>query len=630
MSSHVQVAEVTAPSTLQDVPSARAFQSKERHSTVTPSGLSERWYIGLGQATKTLKATTQRLMCSAILPLARRYRADRMFVRPRIRGTIYMDTMNGRYKSLDGNKHAQIFANELFFATAYPMEHKSNAGQALKQFIFDFGIPDKLECDGAAELVGQQTEFQATVRNHAIDLHVTEPHRHNQSKVEGVVWEIRKCWFRIMLKKVPKQLWDYGIKWVCEVMQCTASTSGDLSRRAALEQLTGETPEISDYLDFTFYDWCWYNDNAGLGETKLGRWLGASHRIGSLMSYWVLTQKGNVISHTTISRVTNLEMQIHSTKSRLQDFDTAITDRLNDEAHIIIQGGKSQPYDWSDHPFDKDIDFVEEFHSVVSNGEIKEADEEFTPDTYDDRYLNMELAIPRGDNPNPQYARVTKRLRDANGVPIGTANENPMHDSRMYEVEYQDSTKASLVANYIAENLFAQVDREGNRHVLLDELIDYRVNAREVKLQDAFIMTGTGTRRRHETTIGWELLAQWQDRSTNCVSLKDLKESYPVQTAEYAVAAKVAMEPAFAWWVPYTLKKRNRIISKVKSKYWLRTHKFGIRIPKSVEEAKRLDQENGDSQWWEAICNEMRTVRHAFEVWEKDVEHIPPGYQQIK
>ena len=135
----------------------------------------------------------------------------------------------------------------------------------------------------------------------------------------------------------------------------------------------------------------------------------------------------------------------------------------------------------------------------------------------------------------------------------------------MYEVEYQDGTKASLVANYIAENLFTQVDQEGNRHVLLDELIDYRVKGRDVKLQDAFITTGTGTRRRHETTIRWELLAQWKDRRTNWVSLKDLKESYPVQTAEYAVAANIAMEPSFTWWVPYTLKKRNRIISKVKS-----------------------------------------------------------------
>ena len=94
--------------------------------------------------------------------------------------------------------------------------------------------------------------------------------------------------------------------------------------------------------------------------------------------------------------------------------------------------------------------------------------------------------------------------------------------------------------------------------------------------------------------------------------------------------AKIAMEPAFAWWVPYTLKKRNRIISKIKSKYWLRTHKFGIWIPKSVKEAKRLDQENSDTLWWEAICNKMRNARPAVKVWEKDVEHTPPGYQQIK
>ena len=109
-------------------------------------------------------------------------------------------------------------------------------------------------------------------------------------------------------------------------MQRTASTSRDLSGRPALEQLTSETPEISEYLDFTFYDWCWYNDNAGLGKTKLGRWLGISHCVGSLMSYWILTQQGNVISRTTVSWVTNLETQVDSTKSHLQEFETAITD----------------------------------------------------------------------------------------------------------------------------------------------------------------------------------------------------------------------------------------------------------------------------------------------------------------
>ena len=166
---------------------------------------------------------------------------------------------------------------------------------------------------------------------------------------------------------------------------------------------------------------------------------------------------------------------------------------------------------------------------------------------------------------------------------------------------------------------------------MLDEIIGHRTNSREMKQQDAFVMTSSGTRRRRETTIGWEVLAQcWKDNSSTWNALNDMKESYPVQLAEYAVAARIAEEPAFAWWVPYTLKKRIRIIAKLKSKYWVRTHKFGIKIPKTVAEAKAFDLENGDNLWWEAIFKEMRNVRPAFEAWEKTEGKIPIGYQQAK
>ena len=110
--------------------------------------------------------------------------------------------------------------------------------------------------------------------------------------------------------------------------------------------------------------------------------------------------------------------------------------------HTSLLRGKAQPFDWLDHPFDDDLDFIDEFQTVISNKELKEANEEFTPDTFNDRYLNMELTLPKGDNPNPQLTKVTKGLRDANGIPIGTANDNPILDSRMYEVENQDGTKA--------------------------------------------------------------------------------------------------------------------------------------------------------------------------------------------
>jgi hypothetical protein len=49
----------------------------------------------------------------------------------------------------------------------------------------------------------------------------------------------------------------------------------------------------------------------------------------------------------------------------------------------------------------------------------------------------------------------------------------------MNEVEFQDGYKASLAANAIAENLVAQIDDEGNRHVLFQDIIDYRTNGKK-------------------------------------------------------------------------------------------------------------------------------------------------------
>jgi hypothetical protein len=111
-------------------------------------------------------------------------------------------------------------------------------------------------------------------------------------------------------------------------------------------------------------------------------------------------------------------------------------------------------------------------------------------------------------------------------LPIGTAHDNPILDSRMYEVVYQDDHKSVMAANAIAQNLFAQVDAEGNCHVLFDEIIDHRTDGKEVKQQDAFLTTRSGTRRRRETTIGWEILVQWKDQSTLWIALKDMKDSF--------------------------------------------------------------------------------------------------------
>jgi hypothetical protein len=79
------------------------------------------------------------------------------------------------------------------------------------------------------------------------------------------------------------------------------------------------------------------------------------------------------------------------------------------------------------------------------------------------------------------------------------------------------------------------------------------------------------------------------------------------------------------------LKKRAHITAKVKSKYKQRTHKFGIRIPKSIKEALRVDAENENSLSWVVIVPEMSNVRVAFENCNGELtEHgKPKGYKFV-
>ena len=128
-------------------------------------------------------------------------------------------------------------------------------------------------------------------------------------------------------------------------------------------------------------------------------------------------------------------------------------------------------------------------------------------------------------------------------------------------------------ANVIAESLFAQVDSEGHQHVFLDEILDHRTNGNAVSLDDAFITTSSGRKSRRMTTKGWELLVSWKDGTTSWESLSELKQSHPIEVAECIMANKISAQPAFAWWVPHTLKKRDRIIKTVRNRYWKRTHK---------------------------------------------------------
>ena len=106
-----------------------------------------------------------------------------------------------------------------------------------------------------------------------------------------------------------------------------------------------------------------------------------------------------------------------------------------------------------------------------------------------------------------------------------------------------------------------------------------------------------------------------------------LKESHPIEVAEYVTALDLETEPAFLWWVPYTLKKRDQIIASINHRIIKQDHKFGIKIPRDMKDAIRIDLENGNTLWQDAYKKEMFQVGVAFKILRDD-EHIPVGYER--
>ena len=147
-------------------PVRRSFISRNRHTQLSAESLAKLWCIGPKRAKATLLATTQNGIWSAILPLACRYRADRMYNVKRLGGKFATDTFFADMKSIHGNTCCQVYSHKVGFQACYPkLDAKGES----------FGAPAHLTFDGHQSQVGKNTNFSKGLRRYKIDHHVSAP-----------------------------------------------------------------------------------------------------------------------------------------------------------------------------------------------------------------------------------------------------------------------------------------------------------------------------------------------------------------------------------------------------------------------------------------------------------------------
>lgn len=592
-----------------------AYESK-RKGKVTAAELCKRWFIGAETAKRTLERTTQRgVRDFSHTKGTKRLKHTTYQLRYRyIRASVYTDTMFSTVKSIRQNICAQVYVTEFQWTKVYPMRKRSEAHLTLDRLHHDVGIFHTIIPDNAPELAAG--DFRKKALHAGSQIKPIEAYTHNQNMAEAAIRELRRMYRRAMrATNSPHVLWDYCLELMAEIRSNTALDIMTLKGDTPSCVLTGDTPDISHLCEFSWYDYVWFIDsNDQLNKRKLARYLGPSHDIGQAMASKILNSTGRELSYTSVIPLSVEDRNDEIVKKQITEYDDKLKESLGQRMEGI-------PID------DNDDDEVKEYEPYEDESQPQQKVPEADDMDYDSyhKFVSARVMLPQGDTKVP--ATVLRRKRDEDGNLIGKSHENPLLDTSFYEVQFEDGHVEAYAANIIAESIFSQVDDEGHEYLLLDEIVDHKKMNDAVNIDDGFIVHN-GVKRPRRTTKGWKLMVQWKDGSSSWHSLADLKESNPVEVAEYAVGNKLVSEPAFSWWVPYTIRKRDRIVAKIKTRYFRKEQKFGIPLPKTVQEALQLDKESGTKYWENALKKEMLVIKPAVEILEEG-QKAPVGYQEI-
>jgi hypothetical protein len=523
-----------------------ALSSDERRFAITPAILAKRWGIGLVAAQSTLQNTTQTGVRNVFISSERKVRKKAPWLKfPAIKGKFYADQMFSKLTSVHGHTGATIYTNGLGYDRIYPWKKKADHADTIMDFIHDVGVPQILVTDNAPEeVLGRAKE---TCRTYRISQQVSVPYSPWQNLAEASIREMKKAVRRaIRITATPPRLWSYCAVWCTAVRRLTSNSIRQLDGRVPEEYVTGSTPDISPYVLFDWYQpvYYWTPTAEFPFEKKLiGRWVGVSENCVDEMAYTILTSAAKIIIRKSVWGLSEDDMRNPAITDRIAALDKSIHALIHDQTNTTL------PLPPADLFNEDDDDVVDPVDPLKSSLEI----DDYTPEELDE-YLTAELLLPRGGE--TVRARVLKRTRDGDGIPIGRRNSNPILDSRQYQVEFPDGSLDTFTANVIAENLYSQVDSEGRPYQIFKAITDHRSDDRALSIDMAYYTDKHGHSRPRQTTVGWDLQVEWADGTTSWLPLKDLKDSNPIETAEYAIGNNLADEPAFLWWVRKVLRQQ--------------------------------------------------------------------------
>jgi len=486
------------------------FRLGKKIGAISPADLSKKWMISEEAAQRTLSSTYQDYLRTTD-NLTRRFKTSRAHARYRTlrgpRAQMYTDILFSKVVSLRGNTCGQVYTNKLNFFKFYGLKRKGHAYTTLKPILELTGIFERLHSDNAKEF--KEGAYAQLLKEFRIPLTLTEPYSPWQNRGEIGVREVKKLGKALMRKKnAPLRLWDFAFDHAASILSLTATGEPHLGERTGYELVTQISPDISPYISFDWFEWCWYWDEIQTTR-QLCRWLGVAEGIGQVMTFWVLKDNGQYIARSSVIPLKQAELDAYEIQGLCLKFNLELERKIGDHNKALVN--ENVPVDNDDPLRDAFLDNQDASdpasESEIMPWDINNNDIPKEPTSSErameelDEFIGgakIRLTTAEGE----QLVTVTSRKRDHSGGLVGTKNTNPILDSRIYNVKFPDGHYGQYAANILAESIYASVDHDGYDCGYLDKIVDHKKNKVAINKEDGFFYTQAGQKRHKITTKG--------------------------------------------------------------------------------------------------------------------------------
>jgi hypothetical protein len=570
---------------------------------------------------RTLEQTTQLARLATGLPMRRHVKALFPFLnRKRIDETVATDTFFSSTRDVSGTHCAQIFYGlRSHFMNIYPLKTEADGPQAFDDFARYEGLPNVIRSDNS-KMQRYSNKLLARLREWLVAAEFTEPHhpQQNPAELRAIRWIKKNIQVLRIRTGAPETVWYWMAKYLVDIHNVSADET--LGWTTPWSKRRGETPDISAFLQFRFYEHVYYLDPdqkfPGTKE-KTGYWLGVADHVGDRLCFHILTTDTHRVIERSVVRSASSDPNKTLTfpsddfepnhpvdpTHRHDHVNITQTNSVNERLNTPITRSRLNP----PHTHVK--------HPTITPETV--ATDESSIDT-EPMLRNRKRLRPPSHNSKPSNhnrpfvlrQRLRSDKRRAHLSRLLGPNSDIIHNSRkVYQepeldipshIESPDYVKCFKGINHIRKiirDYVISLDSESDQY---DD--DYETWT-PLYVYKHHVTKHRGKPRNLRLRVGWQYHEPcWIDGDA-------LRLQCPFLIIDYARRNKLTHLRDFEWVNTISTEDEERFTrAHATTTTQGPKYKFGELVPRSVAHAFEIDRMNNNTEWQDAIGTELKQI----------------------